>query len=158
MKKIGFELKWALLFAVMQLLWMLFEKSMGWHDERIGQHAVYTNLVAIPAIALYVVALLDIRKNKFGGRMSWKQGFMSGALISVIVSALSPLVLWITMEYITPHFFENAVRYAVSNGKSTQAEAEAYFNLRNYTIQGLIGSLAMGLVTSALVALFVRKK
>ena len=158
MKKIGYELKWALLFMVMQLLWMLFEKSMGWHDEHIDRHPIYSSLVAIPAIALYVIALLDIRRNRFGGRMSWKQGFRSGALISVLVCVLSPLSLWITMEYITPHFFENAIRYAVSSGKSTQAEAKAYFNLRSYMLQGLIGSLAMGLVTSALVALFVRKK
>jgi hypothetical protein len=63
MKKRLIEIKWGLIFVIMMLLWMYFEKSMGWHDENIAEHATYTNLVAIPSIIVYVLALLEKRKK-----------------------------------------------------------------------------------------------
>ena len=63
MKNIKIELKWAFIFILTMLLWMLFEKSMGWHDEKIADHATYTNFFAIPAILVYVFALLDKKRN-----------------------------------------------------------------------------------------------
>ena len=52
----------------------------------------------------------------------------------------------------------NAIDYAVSNGLRTQEEAAAYFNLKNYIIEGMIGTPIMGVVTSLVVAIFTRKK
>jgi hypothetical protein len=40
----------------------------------------------------------------------------------------------------------------------TQEAAENYFNMKSYIIQGLIGAPVMGLITSAIVAIFTRKK
>ena len=61
MSKFRIEIKWAIIFALATLLWMAFEKSMGWHDVLIEKHAIYTNFFAIIAIAVYVLALLDKR-------------------------------------------------------------------------------------------------
>jgi len=46
----------------------------------------------------------------------------------------------------------------VENGKLTREEAEKYFNLNNYLVSGFIGAIIMGVITSALVALFVRSR
>ena len=43
--------------------------------------------------------------------------------------------------------------YAMSS-----AEAEAQFNFQNYVIQGLIGALVMGIVTTAIAMIFIRTK
>ena len=43
-------------------------------------------------------------------------------------------------------------------GKMSLEEAEKYFSLQNYIIMSVVGALIMGVVTSALVALFVKKK
>jgi hypothetical protein len=158
MKSIRFEIKWALIFSVMTLAWMAFEKMMGWHDQHIDKHATYTNFVAIPAIAVYVLALLDKRKNHYGGHMSYAQGFMSGLVITAIVTLLSPLTQYITSTVITPEFFPNAIRHSVSTGAMTQEAAEQYFSLRNYIIQRLIGAPVIGLVTTLIVAIFTRSK
>lgn len=40
----------------------------------------------------------------------------------------------------------------------TQEDAENYFTMRNYIMQRLLWPLGIGLVTSAIVALFLRKK
>lgn len=157
MGKAALEIKWGLIFTAVALLWMVFEKSMGWHGESIDQHATYTNFFAIPSIAVFVFALLD-KRRQLGGVMSWKQGFISGAIISLVVAILAPLAQWLTHRVISPEYFPNAIDFAVANNKATQEEAEAYFNLGSYMLQGSVGGLVMGLATAAIVALFVRKK
>jgi hypothetical protein len=158
MKKYLTEIKWGLIFVAASLLWMIFEKAMGWHGENIEQHPVYTNLFSIVAIAVFVFALLDKRKRDLGGYMTWKQGFMAGLIISLVVAVLSPLAQVITHELITPEYFPNAIEYSVESGEMTQAEAESYFTLGNYMLQNAIGGLVMGVLTSAIVALFVRRR
>lgn len=157
MKKFSIEIKWGAVFSIVSLLWMYLEKGLGWHDENIAVHAIYTNLFAIVAIILYVFALLDKRKNFFNGKMTWTQGFVSGIIISVVVAILSPLAQYITHEFITPDYFENAIENSVLNG-NTRENAEAYFNLKSYILQSFFFALVAGVVTSAIVALFVRKK
>lgn len=158
MKKISIEIKWAIIFAMMTLLWMFLEKLVGLHSAYIDKHPIYTNLYALPAIAIYVLALLEKRDKYYAGIMTWKQGFISGLLITVIVTILSPLTMIITAYLITPEYFPNAISYAVTSGKMTQGEAEKYFSLDSYIMQGLIGALVMGLLTSAIVAFFTKKK
>jgi hypothetical protein len=157
MKKYLIELKWALIFAAMTLAWMLLEKLLGLHDRYIDQHPTYTNLIAIPAILVYVLALLDKRKNFYGGHITYQQGVVSGLLITLVVTLLSPLTQVITSLVITPDYFANAIAASVKANYFTQAQAEAYFNLQNYVIQGLIGAPIMGTITTVIVAFFVKK-
>ena len=158
MKKYQIESKWALVFVGMTLIWMIGEKLLGYHSEKIAQHEVITNFIAIPAIAVYVFALLDKKKNFYNGQMSYMQGFISGIIISVIVAAISPLTQYLTSVVISPEYFPNIIKYTVDNGKATQAEAISYFNLTSYVTYGVIGALGMGAVTSAIVAIFVKSK
>lgn len=156
MKNIKIEIKWAVIFALMMLAWMALEKFLGYHDEKIADHPTFTNFVAIPSIAIYIFALLDKKKNYYYGLMSYKKGFISGVIISVIVAILSPLTQYITIEFITPDYFANVIEYAVSQGEMTQEAAEGYFNLKSYIVQSVIGALVMGILTSAIVAIFVK--
>ncbi len=158
MKKYSIEIKWAIIFLVMGLLWMVIEKMAGLHSTQISKHAIFTNFIAIPAIIIYVLALLDKKKNYYNGSMSYKQGFISGLVITVIVTLLSPLTQYITSTLITPEYFPNIINYSVNSGKMTQAEAESFYNLKSYIIQGLIGAPIMGLITTAIVAIFTKSK
>ncbi len=158
MKKYAIELKWGVLFTIMSLLWMMLEKGLGWHDELIGKHHIYTNFVAIPAIAFYIIALIDKRQNYYDGLMTYKQGFLSGLIISLVVMVLSPLTQVITSLYITPNYFENVIHHVVANNQMTLEEAENYFNLSNYILQSAMFAPLMGIITTALVAIFVKRK
>lgn len=158
MKKYRIELIWGILFLLVGLLWMIFEKTMGWHDVHIDKHATYSLFIAPIAIAVYVFALLDKKRNFYGGKMTYLQGFLSGLLITALVVLFSPLSQYITSTYITPDFFKNAIAYSVSSGQMDQTAAEGYFNLKSYMMQSVIGAAVMGLITSAVVALFVKSK
>lgn len=158
MNKYRIEIKWALIFVVMMLLWMVMEKLLGFHDTHIDNHAIVTNLIAIPAIAIYVFALLDKRKNFYDGYMSYKQGFITGLMITLIVTLFTPLIQYITSTIITPDYFTNIIEYTVSEGLMEREAAEDYFNLKSYMIQATIGAPIMGLLTTVIVAFFTKKK
>lgn len=158
MKNLKIEIKWAIIFAVMQLLWMLLERLTGLHSEHIDKHAIFTNFIAIPAIAIYVFALLDKRKNFYQGKMTYKQGFLTGLFITLFVTLFSVATQYITSTIISPDYFSNMIQYAVSEGKMTREAAENTFNLKSYIIQAPIGAFVMGVLTSAIVAIFTRKK
>lgn len=155
--KYKFEIKWGVIFTVLSILWMIFEKWMGWHGPKIAVHALYTNFFAIVAILIYIFAFLDKRKND-KSIMQWKHGFFYGLGIAIVVAVLSPLSQWITSFAISPDYFSNAIAYSVEQGKLTQQQANDYFNLKNYLIQGFVGALIMGTITSAIIALFIQKK
>lgn len=157
MKKYSIEIKWGLIFVLMSLLWLALEKAVGLHDTHIDLHATYTNFMAIPAIVVYFLALRDKRKNFYSGQMNYKQGFISGLLITLWVTLLVPLTQYITFSIITPDYFQNAINYAVESGNMTQSEAEEYFSTQSYLLQGLIGAPVMGVVTTAIVGIFTRK-
>ncbi len=158
MKNFGIEFKWAMIFIVALLIWMYLEKIVGLHDQHIAKHLIYTNLFAIVAIILYVLALRDKKQHYYKGNMTWTQGLIAGIVISIIVTIFSPLTQYIISTYITPDYFTNIINYSVENGKTTLQNAQAYFNLKSYMIQSAFGALAMGLVTSAIVAFFVKSK
>jgi hypothetical protein len=158
MKTIAIELKWGLGFVVMMLAWMVFEKVGGFHDERIEQHMTVTNFVSIPAILIYVYALKDKKANFYNGQMSYIQSFVSGAIITGVVTVLSPGLQYVISTFITPDFFKNMIEYTVNQGQMTREEAEANFNLNSYIFQSTVGSAAMGLVTTAIVSIFTKTK
>ncbi len=158
MKKFSIEIKWGVIFTIFSLLWMAMERALGWHDVHIAKHAALTNLFAIPAIILVVFTLLDKRKNFFKGKMTWKQGFLTGLVMTVVIVILSPLSMWMTNTLITPFYFDNVIAHSVETRKLTLEQAEKYFSMGSYIIQSLMGASVMGVVTSAVVAFFVKKK
>ncbi|MFN7326657.1 MAG: DUF4199 domain-containing protein, partial [Chitinophagales bacterium] len=89
--------------------------------------------------------------------MNFRQGFYTGLWITFFVTLLSPITQSITSLVITPNFFQNAIQYAVESKTMTQDQAEQYFSLKNYLIQGLFGAPVMGILTSAIVAFVLDK-
>ncbi|PKP00963.1 MAG: DUF4199 domain-containing protein [Bacteroidetes bacterium HGW-Bacteroidetes-6] len=159
MKNIKIEIKWAFIFSLMTLFWMLLEKLSGLHGKYIDYHLYLTNLFAIPAIIVMVMALKNKKRSFYSGQMSYKHGLITGFILSVIIALFSPLTQWITSYIITPGYFPNVTKRSVELGYyKTIAEAEAYFNYKSYAIQGAIGALIMGIVTTAIAMIFIRTK
>lgn len=140
------------------LSWMLLEKTLGWHEEKIADHQWLTLLFAPFAILMYLLEMREKRRRVYGGKMTWLQGFVSGVILSVFVALLSPLAQYITHNYITPEYFNNVIEYSVTNDLMTPNKANDYFNINSYMLQAAVGALGFGVVTAAIVAIFVRKK
>ncbi|MBU2114490.1 MAG: DUF4199 domain-containing protein, partial [Gammaproteobacteria bacterium] len=90
MQKYLTEIRWGLIFTAVMLLWMWAEQLVGLHGRYIADHATYTNLFAIPAILVYVLALRQKKARDYSGSMSWKQGMQAGLIITLVVVLLSP--------------------------------------------------------------------
>ena len=158
MKKYGTELEWAGIITLFSLAWMVLEKYLGWHDEHIDRHAIYT-LFSIPiTIALYYFALRAKREEDLGGEMSWKAGFTSGMVLTGFLILLSPPAQVITHRLITPDFFDNMIEYSVNANKMPRAWAEMLFSLGAYILQAAIGLLLFGAIFSAGLAALLRTK
>jgi len=159
MKNIKIEFKWAIIFSVVVLVWMLLEKLAGLHGKYIEYHLYLTNLFAIPAIVVMVMALKDKKRVTYGGQMSYTQGLVAGIILSVLIALLSPITQWITSYVITPEYFPNVIRRSVELGHyETIADAEAQFNYLNYAKQGVVGALVMGILTTTIAMIFIRSK
>ena len=159
MSKIRIELKWAIIFTIVALVWVVLEKVSGLHGKYIDYHLYLTNLFAIPAIIVMVLALKQKKSDFYNGVMTYKQGLISGIVLSIFIALLSPLSQWITTYVITPAYFPNVIKRSVEIGyfKST-AEAEANFNYKNYSLTGVMGALVMGITTTAIAMIFLRTK
>ncbi|WP_347372894.1 DUF4199 domain-containing protein [Aequorivita sp. Q41] len=158
MQKIFIEFKWAIIFTITILSWMLLEKTLGWHEEQIADHQWLTLLFAPFAIFMYLLEMREKRRRVYAGKMTWLQGFISGLILSVFISLLSPLAQFITHNYITPEYFNNVIEYSVTNELMSRTKANNYFNINNYIWQSAFGALGFGIATAAIVAIFVRKK
>lgn len=152
------ELKWGLIFSAAILVWMTLERAVGLHSTHIDKHPTFSNFFSIVAILVYVFALRDKRESDLSGSMTWKEGFLSGVIISLVVMVLTPLVQVLTAYVISPDYFSNAIAYGVSHGLTTQSEAEAYFNLRHYILISSLSAPMMGIITSAIIAFFLKSK
>jgi hypothetical protein len=67
-------------------------------------------------------------------------------------------VQYVSFTYISPNFFPNIIRYAVAHKIQTPAQAEIFFSMNSYILQGIFNALSMGVLTAALVALLVKTK
>lgn len=152
------ELAWAGIFFLMTLAWMSLEKSLGWHDTRIADHALYTNIYDLLFIVTLAMAMRSIKTKRYQGNMSWKQGIISGMWITLILAALSPLTQWITHRLISPDFFPNIIQFVTDNDLMTAEAAAAQFNLPNYVWQNLVGTLILGSAATLVLAHIFRTK
>ena len=159
MKNIKIELKWAIIFSIAGLVWMVLEKLTGLHDKYLDYQMYLTNLFAIPAIYIMILALKEKKRKDYAGTMTYIQGLISGSILSLIIALLSPLTQWITSYVITPEYFTNVIKRSVELGYySTTAEAQANFNYENYALQGAIFAFFIGVVTTAIAMVFIRSK
>ena len=152
------ELKWALIFAVMYLAWMLAERLAGFHGSRLAQQPFVGALVLVPSIAVYTLALLDKRKTWYGGRMSYRQSFVSGCVLTVLIVAFSPINQALTYGVISPDFFSNAIEYTTAHRILSREQAMHQFSLGNYIVISIVAGLNTGVVFSAVISGFTRSK
>lgn len=157
MGKFKTEIKWGIIFVLTTLIWNFLEKSLGFHGENIAQHAVVSNFFMIPAFFIYVLGIREKREKDLGGTMTFKQGFIAGMIITLVVTVFTPLTQYLVSTVITPDYFQNKIDYSVEIETYTQEEAENVFNLQSYMVQSTLLAPAIGAVTSLLVALFMKK-
>lgn len=152
------EIKWAFLFFILTLAWMLFEKMLGWHGSRISEHATYSFFYDALFIAIFMMAFRDKKRHFFSGDFTWKHGFIFGLHLTIIIALLSPITQTIVHKIISPEYFPNIIDLAIENQLLSREAAEARFNLRSYMVQNTIGTFLLGLLTTVFMAILFRHR
>jgi len=158
MKKIYIEFKWAVIFTIALLAWILLEKTLGWEEGQITSHQWFTLLFVPFAILMYLLALREKRRRVFGGKLTWLQGFISGVILTLFIALLTPLTQYISNNFITVEYFNDVTENSVTNELMTRTRANEFFHINSYIWQAIFGALGLGIATAAIVAFFVRKK
>jgi Protein of unknown function (DUF4199) len=157
LKQFAIGLKWALIHSLMYLAWMLAERFAGLHDTRLDQQPMLGPLIMIPSIVIYGLMLRD-RKRSLEGRMTYRQGFLSGCVLTAFIVILSPLNQLLTLHVISPDYFANLIAYTVTQGALTPEQARQQFSFGNYVVTGLIAGTLTGILFSAILAVFTRSR
>ncbi|SIO01721.1 DUF4199 domain-containing protein [Chitinophaga niabensis] len=155
MNKYKTEVKWALIFSAMAIAWAFIGKLSGMTDSRIDKLQLFNSLVLIPGFIIYLLALLDKKKQ---GPQTYKQGLISGLVLTLFVTILGTLTTFISTRLISPELFPNIIRYMVNTGQMSPEQAAQQFNLSTFIITGLIAGPVTGLIFSLVAAAFTRRK
>ena len=67
MNKFKIEFKWAIYYTFLVIMWFQLEKYLGFHDKNIANHPVFTNLMYVFIFGVYILFLIDKKKNFFKG-------------------------------------------------------------------------------------------
>jgi len=157
MNKFKIEFKWAIYYTFLGIMWFQLEKYLGFHDKNIASHPVFTNFIYIFIFGIYVLFLLDKKKNFFNGIMSWQQGLLSGVILAVFAMILTPFALYFSLKYVNPDFFTNMINYSVSKGMKLE-NAQAMFGTTAYMIFASFGTFSFGILFAALASALVKTK
>jgi hypothetical protein len=157
MKNYRVELKWSFIYIFMTLIWALIGKLLGFHAGRIANNLIFNILIIIPSFITYLLATLEKRNLYYQGTMTYRQGLISGLILTVLVTILGPLTPLISIGLISPELFENLIQFAVSSKLMSKTEAVKQFNTPTFIIQGLIAAPIFGLIFSLITAAFVYK-
>lgn len=155
--KFKIEFKWASIFTAINLLWVYAEKYLGLHNEYIEYHSIVGLVIILPLVLCIYLCLKEKKKEHHNGSITWQKAFLSGALLSLVIAALSIGTTYVMTQYISPDFFETAIETSVAQGTNREL-MEQFFNLNSYISQGIMFYLAFGVMISALFALVIRSK
>ena len=153
MNKYSVEIKWSLIYGAIYLVWMLLEKTLGFHSTKAIKEPLF-NLLFIPvSVVIYYLALREKKKVVFNNDIEWKQGFASGIVLSFLVTIISTTVVFITFSLISPTFFENFIEVV-----KDKERAQFNFNLPVFVKNNIFDKLSFGVVFSAIISYFIKTK
>jgi hypothetical protein len=147
------ETKWAIIAALALFAILLVEKFTGLQTaEKVGTWIIVDIILAVILfLVMYSMETWEKREKELNGVMTWKEGFWSAAIMTLIFIPLSSLLILIFLKYINTD--AAAILMSAAGGDHTGKDA-----ISNYMYLHLINALSFGLVFSLIFPLFMKKK
>lgn len=162
MKDFKIELRWGIIFSLLTMILGFVEKLfLGWHDQHIdtqlGSHFIVLLLLFF---VVFYMGIREKRESYYQGKLTWRQGIISGGMIAVVVAILSPLSVFFIYHYASPNYFANMIDYQTQKNKFPMEprQAKDFFSMSSYIILEVSTSLSFGIGVSAINALLLKKK
>lgn len=143
------ELKWVAIIFVIHVLWHLGEKMMGFYSDRAAIQEFSAISFMLVLAFLMMLAILDLRKNN-RGYLNRRHGFTSSLFISLVLVALSPIMVLLLWLVIQPDYFNHMIMLALENDEYQAYEvAKQEYNYWNYVKLYIAGYLVVGSLAGA---------
>jgi hypothetical protein len=118
---------------------------------------ILSYILVFPISVCIFLSLRQKRDQYYSGHITWQKAFLSGALFSLLIAGLSPGTIYVMTQYISPDFFENAIRTSIQKG-SDEKFINEIFNLNAYIQSTMMLYLSFGVMVSAIAGLIVKRK
>jgi hypothetical protein len=158
MKQFSIELKWAFNFFIASMLWMMLEKFLGYHDDKIQYQPLFSMLFGFVTLVIYIFALKDKKINFYHNQMNWREGFVSGLTLSLVIALFTTMIEYTKHHVISPYFLETMQKIIVEQNKMTLENAENFFTFSNSLSQSIFYVISFGSVLAALISLVIKSK
>lgn len=88
----------------------------------------------------------------------FKSALKFGLLLTALLTILSPISQYIIYESISPDYFNNVIKHQLESGNHTKEDLELIHNINFSIRQGVMNSLSLGVIYSALYAWVFKTK
>jgi len=160
------ELKWGVIIGMVNMAWLYLSYYLGMHDSGLAMIQLMTLVSVLLSVIGYVLGLRAITRRF--PETQYLEGLRSGAIIAGIVAVFAALSQVIYFKVINPGWTARMVeltrQYYLESGLP-EAEAEQFaegakqtFGLGSYMIQSALGAIIIGMISTAVVMLFLRRK
>lgn len=161
------EIRTGILLGVCLFLWLLLEFFLGFHTTRIDYHPFVTWLsIVIPVAGIYWSMKVK-RDRDYAGKISFVQALKTGLAVTVTMSLLGPIMIFVYVSAINPLFFSTMLAHSkmmieglnisiVDKDKMIE-ESTRYFSTSSYVMQSFFGSLILGAVLSLITAALMKR-
>jgi len=148
------------------MVWLFLSYYLGMHDEGIVMLQLMTMIAVLISVIGFLMALRALTR-KFP-ETEYLEGIRSGAIIAGISALFAALAQFIYFQWINPERTQQMVEliraYYLESGLSENeanqfAEgAETTYGMVSYMIQGALGALLIGMISTAIMMLFLRRR
>jgi hypothetical protein len=140
------------------MLWMMLEKFLGYHDDKIQYQPLFSMLFGFVTLVIYIFALKDKKINFYHNQMNWREGFVSGLTLSLVIALFTTMIEYTKHHVISPYFLETMQKIIVEQNKMTLENAENFFTFSNTLSQSIFYVISFGSVLAALISLVIKSK
>jgi len=159
MKKFALEIKWGFLLTLALVASAILEKELGLYEKPDFSYYLLSTVCFAPVgLLFYILFYREKQAQYFNGKMTWKQGFFSGIMMTAVVALLVPIQKNIIHQVIAPELFENTIVQMTASGKRTREEAAEMMNLTSAVYNGIQLVLSAGIVASAALSIIFKSK
>jgi hypothetical protein len=159
-------LKWGLLIGIANLVWLYLAYYLGLHTSGIWVFQIFMLGWLAVTLTGYILALVAVRRQH--PELSYWGGLGAGA-VAAIASAFVAVLMQVGYykvvhpewpEFMAEQTREHFTAQGMSQAQVEQMVAQAHetFTLSNYAVTSAITALITGIVLSAMIMLFLRRR
>jgi len=148
-------IRFGLIFALVQTLFIAAEFLLGYHTEKIADLGGGQLVFMIIAISIMTWGLM-YRKSELGGQLAYLDGVKMGWVVGLISGTIGVAVFQFYLLYVNPGFLELAADTMVEIGHLSVEDAAAQYAYPNYLVGMFIFSQVAGALTNVVVGLFLK--